>query len=161
MTTPARYTPKVTVAPVQVIDLTGLQEEVLYALGRASRRGTLVRAEPLQTNPDGTVTVRAHYTVEPPALPRPMLTERAPRPSGRERWETWDYVYAGLIVLGLAATAATVWVAYLAVLAVCAWIAAHLTVILISIAVLIGLIIFFGRSASCAGIITHCGGCRG
>jgi hypothetical protein len=158
-----------TVRPVQYQDLTGLQEDVLYAIGRAGRLGALVRAEPVRENPDGTVTARVHATElitlpdAPFALPGPAVPADDWVPGQpRERWETGDYVIAGLTACKYAVIGGIAYLAYVGVSAVCAWIAVNSGAILGAIGAVLAVMLLLatlGGGKGCPGI--HCGGCSG
>jgi hypothetical protein len=158
-----------TVSPVQFQDLTGLSEDVLYAIGRAGRLGTLVRAEPVRENPDGTVTARVHAT-EPLTLPEGPLALPGPATpvedwvsgQSRERWETGDYVIAGITACKYAAIGGIAYLAYVGISAVCAWVALHSGAILGAIGAVLAVMLLLatlGGGKGCPGI--HCAGCSG
>jgi hypothetical protein len=158
-----------TVSPVQFQDLTGLSEDVLYAIGRAGRLGTLVRAEPVRENPDGTVTARVH-TTEPLTLPEGPLALPGPAApvedwvpgQSRERWEAGDYVIAGLTVGKYATIGGIAYLAYVGISAVCTWIGLNSGAILGAVGTVLAvrlLLATLGGGRDCPGI--HCGGCNG
>ena len=168
MTDLAPYAPPTTatVEPVKFLDMTGVSEDVLWAIGRASRMGQLVRVEDHAERPDGTVRARIAYSGETPQMPATALALPGPaRPAPlldeRERWEAWDYVTAGLIATVVAMAGAALWGLYLAVMALGAWVAAHSAQIVGTLAIIavIMLLALLGGGKACPGL--HCGGCRG
>ena len=171
MTDLAPYAPPTTatVEPVKFLDMTGVSEDVLWAIGRASRMGQLVRVEDHAERPDGTVRARIAYTGETPQMPATALAlpgparpaASAPLPDEPQRWEAWDYIMAGLIATVVAMAGAALWGLYLAVMALGAWVAAHSAQIVGTLAIIavIMLLALLGGGKACPGL--HCGGCRG
>lgn len=155
-----------TVTPVQFMDLTGLQEDVLWAIGNASRRGTLVRAAPKRSNADGTVTAEVHYVGEAPVLPSqvraPLALEGPAEPIEQGRWDSWDTFSACLLAGKVAIGGGIAYLVYLGAVAAFTWLSVHLTAILGAIGAVLVVMLLLGAitgGKGCPGL--HCGGCRG
>ncbi|MGH7743360.1 MAG: hypothetical protein ACREQ5_00860 [Candidatus Dormibacteria bacterium] len=163
---PTHYTPPPTqTTPLQYLDVTGVQEDVLWAVGRAQRLGQLARVDPAHHNDDGTVTVRIYHT-------GPAHTRHMPTPPGAEvdppRWDSWDYFSAGLLITRYLFVGGVVcvvlWRIGVAVSGIGAWFGANgATIIGVvgAIALVMLLLALLGRRGrGCPGVISHCFGCR-
>jgi hypothetical protein len=160
---PTRLTPATTRVAVRVQDLTGLKEDVLYAVGYAERVGALVRVEPVTDHGNGSVTVRVHHTL---LVPLVLPTQLAAVRIGHYR-DWMDYVEIGLRLAPWLLGAGLLWVGYTVVTRVMDWFDVHSTVIasvssgVLGLAALLGLLCLLGggRGGGCVGL--HCGGCKG
>lgn len=168
MTDLAPYTPPTTVTtePVKFLDMTGVSEDVLWAIGRASRMGQLVRIESHTESPDGTIRARIAYTGETPQMPTalalPAGSTAPPVIDERWHWDSWDYFMAAIRVGQVAIAGTAVWLIYEAVLWVRDLLATYGAQILGGIAAIVAVILLLallGGGKGCAGI--HCGGCKG
>lgn len=152
-----------TVEPVKFLDMTGVSEDVLWTIGRASRMGQLVRIESRTDHGDGTASARIAYIGDTPVMPvtTPALPGPAPVIDERWHWDSWDYFMAAIRVGQVAVAGSAVWLVVQALLWVRDLLATYGTQIVGGIAaivvILIALLALGG--GKCPGL--HCGGCRG
>lgn len=170
MTDLATYTPPATttVEPVKYMDMTGVSEDVLWAIGRASRLGQLVRIESHTTLDNGRVHARVAYTGDTPQMPStalalvPSPATAPPLIDERWHWDSWDYFMAAIRVGQVAIAGTAVWLVTQAVLWVRDFLATYGAQILGGIAAIVLILIallVLGGSGKCPGL--HCGGCKG
>lgn len=156
--------PAGTTRPVRVQNLTGLQEDVLYAVGYAQRVGALVRVEQVADGGHGSVTVRVHHTLLVPlVLPKQLAAVEL----GRAR-DWMDYVELGLRCAPWLLGGGIAFGVYELIHKAAVWLGVHghviatgITSALAGVAVL-GLLALLGgggRGGGCVGL--HCGGCKG
>lgn len=164
---PTRYTtPPATIqpTPVQYLDFTGVQEDVMWAVGRAQRLGQLVRMEPVTPNDDGTVTARIYHTG--PAYTLAMPIQLGADVETANRWDAWDYFSATMITARYlfigSVTVTALWGIWWVVTTIGDFLNVYAGLIVggICVVLILRLLMALLGGRGCPGVVSHCFGCR-